>query len=350
MVESRQCLEWAVFLCISTCFKPDLRLFKQTLAVLVQKAREQALSPLREIEDLELILGCEEANLADLSKALLQALDRLIALGISCHFPTFAPTPSFEIYLNREELLEMGLKSPLESAFQASPDAFISFSELQSLSCMQPYQVADLVTNPRVVHITSQEKQSGISKNLTEGEIVLDEKVVIYKGITGQVKAKQRSSDSANCFLSISEEVIKAGQRYQLGDCLLHNLTTSSDLTGSITNTRTGNTDLLQCPLGETVSYTLGRDPQCYISLVGRKVSARHAEIERREGQWVLSNRGGQGTWKSLHLDYTVGRTDSPSYVLPTTAEIRIDGCRYRIATEPLSLRMAESQFLDISA
>jgi len=347
MAESRQCLEWAVFLLVSTCFKPDLRLFKETLAVFAHKAREKAPSPLREIEDLELILACEEANSADLSKALLQAVGRLIELEISTNFPP-SPTPAFQLYLNREEMLEIGLKSPFESVLQASSDPYISFSDLQSLYAMQPYQVTDLVTNPRVVNITSKEKQSGISKNLTEGEIVLDEKVVIYKGVTGQVKAKQRTSESANCYLSVTEDIIKAGQRYLLGDCLLHNLAIGSDLTGNITNIRTGNTDLLLCPQAET-AYSLGRDPQCYVTLVGRKVSARHAEIVWRQGQWVLVSRGAHGTWKSLHLDYTVGRADSPSYTLPATAEIRIDGCGYRVATEPLNLRMSESELLDKS-
>jgi hypothetical protein len=73
-------------------------------------------------------------------------------------------------------------------------------------------------------------------------------------------------------------------------------------------------------------------------------VSARHAELAYRDEKWVLSSAGSNGTWKCMHRDYTLGRGESPSYVLPSGTEIRVEGCRYKVEADPLQLRMSESE------
>jgi hypothetical protein len=100
MAESRKCLEWAVFIYISTCFRPDLRLLKETLTKFSQKLREKGLMQLGEtkqvVADLELTVRCEEVSTTDVATALLQVLLPLIELEISIEIPNFVPIPAIQ--------------------------------------------------------------------------------------------------------------------------------------------------------------------------------------------------------------------------------------------------------------
>lgn len=103
---------------------------------------------------------------------------------------------------------------------------------------MQPFQFTDLVANLVLMKATSKEKQSGLCKNLSEGELIIDEKVAVYKGINGNAKMKQRTSDGSNGCIS---------KYYKIDDCLLHNFTLEYDLNGTITLAKTVITSPLSC-------------------------------------------------------------------------------------------------------
>lgn len=154
----------------------------------------------------------------------------------------------------------------------------------------------------------------------------------------------RRRNDGYHCYIPIHEDILLPGKCYKIGDHLLHKFTFEFNLTGAITNTLTDLSTSLLCVKSKETPHLIGRSMECDIRLLGEKVSGRHAELAYIEGKWVLSSTGTNGTWKCMHRDYTVGRGESPSYVLLNGAEIRVEGCRYKVLAKLPQLRMSESE------
>ena len=340
LAEVRQFTEWGLYMYLSVLMKPDIRFLKETLQLYLSQlqTRLSFLDPglILCVQDLHTSLSDSESYLTDISTALLQLIRRLIDCSITAFSPIQTPESSVEIYMDKEEIVRMGVEKSLESAMQGNTERYISIRELESLWSMKLSQVEELVSSPRILTVSDKNGLS-VTKDLSTGEFVLEEQVIFYKGSTGIIKVKERKCSLGRAYISIGEDVVCTGARYLLGDCVICNLTvTRQDLHGDIIAGDWKSS--LSCSHTQTV-YSLGRDSRCSIVLLGSKTSKIHAEITYRNGSWILTNRSGQPVWRSLHSDYSQGVRDSPSYSLHANTQMMVNGRKYTVTPELLVIQ-----------